>query len=177
MVTTLDYLGWALQETGYQTDLIESDKGNHPYQELLVMLDPEAAGAEAVARLLIAEDMLPGEPDSDIRTLRLQLAWPLPIPKSAQMPELAHLLGVINRFMPLGSLSCNVSEGVVWKDSQPSAGANFPPPLVVEMLELLSDLIARWRPPLAGFLEGRLTFAAALSAIETPKRNKGDGHE
>lgn len=169
-LSTLDYLGWALQETGYQTDLIAPDTHpEHPYPQLLVMLDPEVIGTEAVVRLFLAEDLLPEQTEAKgIQTLRLFLNWPLPRPQPAQMAELAHLVGVLNRLLPLGTLSCNAAEGVVFQDSQPGTEASVSPPLVVEMLELLSDLVARWRPPLRAFLDGAQSFSATRDALVSP---------
>jgi hypothetical protein len=151
-ISTLAYLGYVLESSGFATRLETRDG----LEELWVVAGGEP-GAELSVRLLLA-DALAAQlaqaaqkslPTSYGTLLQLTL-WVLPELPNA--PDLAHLLNVVNQGLPFGVLSHTAADGLHLRHGFFLPAEQPEPRLIAEMIAALGwlgvkyrDLFTRWQ--------------------------------
>ena len=175
-ITPLSYLGWALQENGFQVVYAAPD-AELGYEQLLVIWGQDKKGRDLILKLVFAEDIASFFSQKAGKTLsqdygyilQFLLVLPLELNQPVLKPELAHLLGVLNRVSPLGSFGFNQAEGVFLKYSLvlPSKEMNLK--LIADILETLGLTAKKYISYLDAYFSGKYQVDSILQSIEKKK--------
>lgn len=168
-VSPLEALQYVLQESGYDTDLIQAE-AEHPYEELVVGYRGEDEPPPLAVRLLLSSELarsLPAgqgseSPASDL--LQLLVNLPL-VPEASQFAELDELLNQVNLQLPQGRFVLPEKEGLLFQDAIPLLPEQLLPGLVAEAVEMSGFFAGRYYPAFARLVLEKAPLNAVLAGL------------
>lgn len=163
----LHYLQTALNHVDYPTELLPEDVEKQPYEQLLVAVGEDSQGQEMIVQLTYLNDIVQAaarqantELEEDPAYI-LQFALILPQENMAnQLPELAYLCLVLNRYLPVGNWIVGPEDGLTLKHSLIREEEDMHGRVVVEVLEKLAWAAQKMEPWFTALLTQNKTLAA-----------------
>lgn len=173
-VTTLAYLGWVLQNAGFETKLIvPGEKTDQAYEQLWVHYGSDAKGRDLVVQLLFMEEMVQGYQQESAQSVNssygqhLQFLMTLPVTDlSERLADLDQLLATLNRLSPLGLFGYHPQEGVFYRHTQVINRKEPDPRLIAEIIESVGFVVERFLPAFDSLLAGE-ALPRILASLQT----------
>lgn len=176
-VSNLAYLGWVLQESGFETAFIEATAHpEQPYEQLLVHSRKDKQGQPVTVRLVFAEDLVrpiyrqAGQPVPETYSAMLQFTiW---LPELRQFPadrlaDLDMLLNTLNQRASYGVFAYNVTDGVHYRHTLALPQADPDARLVAEIISGLAYQSLRFQSHLQALAKGLAPLELILKKIRT----------
>lgn len=173
--STLAYLGWVLEESGFKTRLREAD-AKQPYEDLLVLARQDAQGRELTVRLVFAEELVQAlyqaahknqTPQSYASLLQFTLWFPhlgqIPAARYAEMDE---LLNLINEQLTFGVLGHNPSDQLHLHHHFMLHAEEADPRLVAEIISAMGFMAEKYGTLLENWLRGQIPFGALCASLK-----------
>ncbi|PKL75636.1 MAG: hypothetical protein CVV27_14360 [Candidatus Melainabacteria bacterium HGW-Melainabacteria-1] len=153
-VTTLAYLGWVLQNAGFETHLIAANElANQAFEQLLVHYGTDAQGRELVIRLLFMEELVQSYQQESGQSLpasygtHLQFLINFATPGlDGRQPDLDRLLATLNRLSPLGLFGTHQQDGLFYRYTLVLNRKEPDPRLIAEIIESTGFIAERFMP-------------------------------
>ncbi|PIQ23795.1 hypothetical protein COW36_16855 [bacterium (Candidatus Blackallbacteria) CG17_big_fil_post_rev_8_21_14_2_50_48_46] len=182
-VSNLAYLGWVLQESGFETAFIEADAHpEQPYEQLLVHSRQDKQGQPVTVRLLFAEDVLraiyrqAGQDIPESHSAMLQFTIWLPELRqfpAERMAELDQLLNALNQQTSYGVFAFNSLDGIHFRHTLAVPQEDPDARLVAEVISGLAFQSLRFQPHLQALAKGQAPLATILKKVQS---QAGDSH-
>ena len=166
-------LDLGLRAAGYHTDYSPPGEfENTAYEQIIVSLFQDRQGEDYLLRILDLNQLLAAArktaqieavPERAL-TLGFSLEFPYAV-TAEQLPELAWLALVLNRYTRLGAFGVHPADGLYYRYSWASAGQRPELALVAEILEDMTTFASRYGHWFAQSLDGSHSLLEICAAI------------
>lgn len=177
-VSLLSYLGWVLENSGFQTRWVAADElKDLPFEQLLVVYGQDAMHRDLVIRMLHTDEMIAAAfaasqqtaPTAYAASLQFMLRLPFQnMPKSEQVTALDRLLASINRFSPLGNFGFNKNDGLFFRYVYLFHPDTLDPRVIVDLIESVGFATERFSPLIEALLTGQRSLENLLASLNPP---------